>query len=56
MKVELICRECGGKRFFNRKSNWKIGGEPEYTHTYECKKCHSWITLSYEKGLRKEKK
>ena len=65
MKIELICENCGGKRFDFRSSSGKLGGwdgngeRQCSSETYYCKKCMCPIRIEYmikERKLKKEKK
>jgi len=58
MKYELICNDCGGKRFHNRSSSLTINrafhkerlvgmSKGVKTTTLECKKCGAEIVIKY---------
>jgi len=58
MKYELICHECGGKRFINRSSSYTINRAFHKSElvgvskgvknvTMECKKCKAEIEIKY---------
>ena len=58
MKYELICQNCGGKRFDFRASSRRMGGWDENgerrcsTETYYCKKCGCPIEIEYYDKLK----
>lgn len=51
MKLEIVCRFCGGKRFFERGSSSRIGWEKDeiirtaHSITFECKKCRNQVRI-----------
>jgi len=51
MKVEIVCRTCGGKRF----SKIAGGSSPKQQESWDgfrCLKCKEWITITYTEILR----
>ncbi len=62
MKYELICDNCGGKRFSIRSSSRRLGGWDEKgcrqsgTESFYCNKCGCCIDIVYEQKKEKPNK
>lgn len=56
MKIELQCRNCGGKRFFRRGSLHSSHPNPYEKVHWECKRCSCLIdVITYYSGWDKER-
>jgi DNA-directed RNA polymerase subunit RPC12/RpoP len=51
MELELVCENCGRKRFMRRSTSISFRDSYRST-TYECISCHEWIEVIYNFNLR----
>lgn len=52
MNLELVCENCGRKRFMRRSASISFRDSYRST-TYECISCHEWVEVIYYFDLRK---